>query len=62
MTQHWFNPIPQTLQQHGGPPKRIAETAPATPVEAALEILTTLDRPGAFATSPAFEPKDVKIS
>jgi hypothetical protein len=62
MTPQWFNPIPQALQQHGGPPKRVADTAPATPLEAALEILSTLDRPGAFATSPAFEPGDFKTS
>jgi hypothetical protein len=62
MTPQWYNPIPQALQQHGGPPKRTAEAAPVTPLDATLEMLATLDRPGAFATAPALGPEDFKTS
>ena len=60
MAFHWSNPIPQALQQHGSPPKRLAEPAPAAPLEATLEILSALERPGPFAPSAAFEPKDAR--
>jgi len=62
MTLHRSEPIPQPLQQHGGKPKRLPEPAPATPLEAAIESLKALDKPGAFTTSPAFDPKILKAS
>ena len=60
MALHWSNPIPQALQQHGSPPKRVADIEPAPSLDTTLEILSRLDRPGAFTTSPAFEPKVTK--
>jgi hypothetical protein len=57
MTLHWSNAIPQAMQQHGSPPKRLAEIEPPPSLDATLEILSTLDKPGAFTTSPAFAPK-----
>jgi len=60
MTLHWSNAMPQAMQQHGSPPKRFAEIEPAAPLDATPSILATLDRPGAFATSPAFVPNVTK--
>jgi hypothetical protein len=57
MTLHWSNAIPQAMQQHGSPPKPSTESEPATTPREALDILATLDQPGRFATSLAFEPK-----
>lgn len=60
MTLHWSNAVPQAMQQHGSPPKRIAEVEAAAPLDATLNILATFDKPGAFATSPALGPKVTK--
>jgi hypothetical protein len=60
MTLHWSNAIPQAMQQHGRPPKPSTEAEPATTPREDLDIPATLDRPGRFATSPAFEPKPAK--
>jgi len=60
MTLHWSNAIPQAMQQHGSPPKRPTGIEPPLSFDAALDVLSTLDKPGPFATSPAFEPKVTK--
>jgi hypothetical protein len=52
---HRSDPIPQSLQQHGGVPKRRAEDV--EPLAAALDALKALDSPAPFTTSPAFEAK-----
>jgi hypothetical protein len=60
MPPHWSIAIQQAMQQHGSPPKRVAEVEAAASLEATLNILATLDNPRAFATSPAFIPKVTK--
>jgi hypothetical protein len=59
MTTTWSNPIPQTLQQHGSPPKPAPQPAP--PLQPRLEDLTLLDKAAAFS-SPVFVPAGLKTS
>lgn len=59
MTAHWSNPIPQALQQHGGPPKPLPLPTPS--LQPKLEDLVPLDKTAAFS-SPVFIPMGLKTS
>ena len=60
MQSRWSNPIPQTLQQHGGTSKHPIEGHPATVLESdAVDIVEAWDRLerrfSGFASSPILD-------